>query len=324
MKKNMSFVVAARNDNYGGDFLHRMQIFLNVLLTLWDRHGLNAELVIVEWNPPEDSPRLLDALSWPKEKNADTIRFIEVPREMHLSIPNSERMPMFEYIAKNVGIRRAAGKYVLATNPDILFSDELIRCFVSGELSQESFYRVDRYDVGEKVPIGMSVEEQLSFCRKHLVSVATIDGRAKPGRLYSLKRFLKETLSNSGHPPRGVDSGIIRDISDLHTGASGDFFLMARNHWHKLRGYPEFKSHSYVDGYMCCMAASLGLSQIVHKSPIYHQEHDRSDHDKRPLTDYEEYVAAGHMMLKSQTPEIFNDEDWGLGSEKLAEKWVGA
>ena len=44
----ISFVVTARNDNYGGDFLHRMQVFVNVLLTLCEKHSLNMELVIVD------------------------------------------------------------------------------------------------------------------------------------------------------------------------------------------------------------------------------------------------------------------------------------
>ena len=30
------------------------------------KHSLPVELVVVEWNPPPDTPRLLDALSWPE------------------------------------------------------------------------------------------------------------------------------------------------------------------------------------------------------------------------------------------------------------------
>jgi hypothetical protein len=58
MKPYLSFVIAARNDDYGGNFLHRMQVFVNVLFWLWERHNLDAELVVVEWNPPKDRPRL--------------------------------------------------------------------------------------------------------------------------------------------------------------------------------------------------------------------------------------------------------------------------
>src|SRR5262245_12082686 len=99
MSPFFTFVVAARNDNYGGDFLHRIQVFLNALLAMWHKHSLDAELVIVEWNPPEDRPRLRDALRWPEHLAPERVRILEVPREIHQRIPNAERMPMFEFMA---------------------------------------------------------------------------------------------------------------------------------------------------------------------------------------------------------------------------------
>ena len=50
----ISFVIAARNDDYGVNFLHRMQVFINVLLELVEKYSLDAELIVVEWNPPAD------------------------------------------------------------------------------------------------------------------------------------------------------------------------------------------------------------------------------------------------------------------------------
>ena len=37
----------------------------------------------------------------------------------------SERLPLFQMIGKNVGIRRSRAPFVLATNVDIIFSDAL-------------------------------------------------------------------------------------------------------------------------------------------------------------------------------------------------------
>ncbi|MDB5305838.1 MAG: hypothetical protein JWO38_40, partial [Gemmataceae bacterium] len=61
----LSVVAAARNDDHGGNLLGRMQLFVNGLLEQCRRHRLPAELVLVEWNPPPDRPRLADALRWP-------------------------------------------------------------------------------------------------------------------------------------------------------------------------------------------------------------------------------------------------------------------
>ena len=111
----LSLVVAARNDNYGGDFTHRFQVFVNVLSGWAHRYKLDAELIVVEWNPPPDRPALREQIAWPADRGSLRLRLIEVPQEIHRRLPNSGRMPLFEYIAKNAGIRRARGRYVIAT-----------------------------------------------------------------------------------------------------------------------------------------------------------------------------------------------------------------
>ncbi len=320
----ISFVIAARNDNYGINFLHRLQVFVNVLFTLWKKYNLNAELIIVEWNPPKDKLRLKDALTWPKWLRPETVRIIELPREIHSRLPDSDRMPMFEFIAKNVGIRRARGEYVLATNPDLLYSETLIKFLASKRLSKDSFYRIDRYDVAELVPLALSVEEQLKFCAKYAFRVATINRTVSIERFpSSFRRLIRSFLLDTW-------SFLVRTentrslLQQLHTNASGDFFLMAKQYWHEVRGYPELKSYTFIDGYACFMASALGLKQVVLKNPlrIYHQEHDRSEHTKRPLTDYQQYYQHGKRMLESGRPDNFNGEDWGLGNEQLQECWI--
>ncbi len=47
----LSVVATARNDNHGGNMLRRMQIFVNGFLEQCRRHQLDAELILVEWNP---------------------------------------------------------------------------------------------------------------------------------------------------------------------------------------------------------------------------------------------------------------------------------
>ena len=77
MEPKVSFVVTARNDNYGGNFLHRMQVFVNALLAQWRQHHLQAELVIVEWNPPENAKPLAEALVWPDALLPGTVRIMQ-------------------------------------------------------------------------------------------------------------------------------------------------------------------------------------------------------------------------------------------------------
>ncbi|HEX5272712.1 MAG TPA: hypothetical protein VFW33_19580, partial [Gemmataceae bacterium] len=93
------------------------------------------------------------------------VRIIEVPPAIHGRFPNAEALPLFQMIAKNVGIRRARGRFVLATNIDILFSDELMHFLKGGGLRPGKMYRIDRTDVDAGVPVDAPVEQQLAYCR---------------------------------------------------------------------------------------------------------------------------------------------------------------
>jgi hypothetical protein len=167
----LTVVATARNDNHGGNMLRRMQIFVNGLLEQCCRHQLPAELIIVEWNPPDGNPSLADALSWEVKDSPCDVRFVQVPPELHQRLKYSQALPLFQMIAKNVGIRRARGEYILATNIDLLFSDALIQFLAERRLQTGKVYRMDRYDVWSDVPLGAPMDEQLSYCDNNILRV---------------------------------------------------------------------------------------------------------------------------------------------------------
>ena len=331
-----SVVVAARNDDHGGNLLRRMNVFVSGLLEQCRRHQLRAELIVVEWNPPADRPRLDDALAWPSEPGPCDVRIIEVSPEIHRRFRYSEALPLFQMIAKNVGIRRARSQLVLATNIDILFSDELMAFLASGRLRSDRMYRVDRYDVPADVPVDVPVLEQLTYCRENAIRICERHGFRDPttGRYYL--RFqrsprlveLRQRLEEWHLYP-------IVQPNLLHTNACGDFTLMAREHWHALRGYPEFEMYSmYIDGVLCYAAHCHGASEEILPDPmrIYHIEHGSGwspDGEKAlnarltaagiPQLDWMSVVSWALQMRRERKPIIFNGVDWGLAQEVLRE-----
>jgi hypothetical protein len=172
----LSVVVTSRNDDHGQSLLRRMQTFVNALVGQCQRHGLDAELIIVEWNPPADRPRFIEALRWPETTAPCRVRIIEVPPELHRRFKHAENLPLFQMIGKNVGIRRARGRFILATNIDIIFSDELMSALTRGELKRCRMYRIDRHDVMTDVPVFADVTEQLRYCETHLLRVNCREG----------------------------------------------------------------------------------------------------------------------------------------------------
>jgi hypothetical protein len=177
----ISVVVGARNDNHGGDMLVRMKAFLDSWIGLAKRYQLPSEIIVVEWNPPADRGRLQDEFSWTESTAPCTVRFIEVSREVHASIPNHETVRFHQMIAKNVGIRRARGQFVLATNLDIVFSPELMEYLATRPLDPQVMYRMDRTDIANQIPPGAGLDELIAYCRSNVIRIVAHEGAYDTG-----------------------------------------------------------------------------------------------------------------------------------------------
>jgi hypothetical protein len=342
MKPYISVVVAARNDDYGGDFLHRLQTFLNVLLLLSAECDLDLEAIVVEWNPPPEKPRLIDALSWPEKMNPCSVRIIEVPDEIHKTFPNSERMPMFEYLAKNAGIRRARGDFVIVTNPDLIYSKRLISHLASKRLSEKRFYRMDRYDFTGRVPSTLDVDVVMSFAKRGVFQVHVRqerNDRKAAIHIGFLRRFfLPEKLRwPCSHKQNllaafcgRVEKLLFADRSlpygGIHTNASGDFILASAASLNQVRGFPEFTdTFTHLDSYLCHQLYSIGLDQVLLTPPcmILHSDHGRKAHADRPVASGEKWRIDLESIRSGRLGPILNNEGWGLADCLLSENLVG-
>jgi hypothetical protein len=194
----LSVVVASRNDDHGGSLLRRMQTFVNAFVAQCQRHGLSAELILVEWNPPAGRPPLSEALLWPKDLGPCRVRIIEVPPALHQRYHHAGALPLYQMIGKNAGIRRARGKFVLASNIDILFNDEMMSFLAEKKLDPNRMYRVDRYDAMAEVPVDAPPDQQLEYCQTHLLRVHGWQGTLPltPGGVYVDR-----------HGPEGISFG---------------------------------------------------------------------------------------------------------------------
>ena len=210
MQPYLSVVVTTRNDNHGGNPLGRFQAFVNCLSAQCRRVGVPTELIVVEWNPPADHPPLREVLKWPGDPLLE-IRIVQVPADLHLTLECADRLPLFQMIAKNVGIRRARGEFVLSTNIDILLSNALMDAIAARNLQAGVMYRVDRHDVSADVPIDGALEDQLEYCRTHQLR---INGR-----------WGTFPVSNTGEPALWAD-----DIVDAESG------IRLGDGWHAREG----------------------------------------------------------------------------------------
>jgi hypothetical protein len=131
----VSAVVVARNDGYFRDYAERMRATIS-----WNHKHLADEVVLVEWNPPDGAP--LFATRFVRE--FPFLRAFVVPAHIHRGFAGAAPLGMLDYLAKNVGIRRATGEYVLVTNVDIFIEPRA--AFIRYMLNPQFVFRTRRVD----------------------------------------------------------------------------------------------------------------------------------------------------------------------------------
>jgi hypothetical protein len=310
----ISFVVTGRNDDYGYRFLYRIQRFTENLIYLCEKCKLPSELIFVEWNPPKNKERLYKALKIGKNRKFLKLRFIEVSKEIHDKTKTSDKMPLLEFPGKNAGIRRAKGKFVIVTNPDIIFSEDMIRSFSKKQLKKNIFYRADRCDLFVDIPTNLRTTEVENFCKKKWdFCWSAYFGRYHRGIkiISDLPRLFIRTIMK-----------MTKDKSYLkyHGGAPGDFILLSKEGWMDFRGYPQINVHGGMDGYVSIQAITSGNELVILKEKTYHQSHGNPVGGERPMPDMKAYIKDAKKMLKEKKAILYNDNNWGLKKYNLKEK----
>jgi len=348
----LSIVAASRNDDHGGDPLRRTQIFVDCLAQQCDKLRLQTELIIVDWNPVEGRPGLAGVLKFPAISKYCTGRVITVSSKLHHQFKYGEKLPFFQMIAKNVGIRRARGEFVVATNIDIIFSDELMRFIARKELDPNRLYRVDRYDIRSDIPENLTgagiqeyawsnpirsnlrlgpksyVEELYGDNLNRRVCIPTTEFRANHSKL----KFYESDGVWMVSPERDTP------MENIHTNACGDFTLLSAAAWEAIAGYAEFAGYSFNIDSVGVLAAHYGGFEEVSLLPpcvCFHIEHslgsgwtpegekklfDRMKKNQVLSPEWPVLIPIIEEFRQSPVPVPLNGPDWGLASFELPEE----
>lgn len=277
----------SRNDDHGRNLIGRIQAALDALEEYHLTLGMDIELIFVEWNPPSDTPRLRETLRIPDFP----LRWIEVPAELHQMFGYSDRIPLYQHIGANVGMRRAQGDWVLTTTHDIVFSEKIARLIASEQFAENCFYRTGRLDGYTYFGKPLPVAERISQIEQMCVRLKDYNGEG------------------------------------LFTKASGDFILMSRNKWHILEGYTEWHINGmYFDGLFLHRAAVLGMTQAILEGNIYHMEHASGGEARLrgvgkniPHMSHNLYRRICAKMYRKNKPIYIHESPWGLGDWEMEE-----
>lgn len=320
----ISFIISARNDDYGGNFLFRLNSFIRNLAYLAGKHRLDAELIVVEYNPFAEEKTLSEILIIHQNPSLP-IRVITVPPEFHEKIKQDSKTPFLEYVAKNVGIRRAQGRFIATTNPDIIFSNSCIAFLAKSNLEFNKFYRLNRHDLpGYGLP--KTSDSEFLLCASQKIANRIWTNQSLRYISYSrwFRRFIKKPwprnflLCPIFNPIKNI---LYRNSNKPHVNAAGDFIMAHKSVWEQLGGFDQRPFLSYIDGYAIFNLIALGFKQVVLPFPIYHINHVESN-SKRKMLHHKEFVKDGEEILAEKRPKHTGPPDWGFPNLRFEEKII--
>jgi hypothetical protein len=273
----LTIVFTGRNDNFGGDFNGRLFRALRFNHEHLTQAGVSHEFVFVEWRPIEGRPYLATLLNdeFP-DLGPSQLRSYVVDPAYHDARSLNPRLHFQEFIAKNVGVRRARGEFVLTTNTDIYFSRGIIDRLSARTIERGLLYRAPRHDIKSHSDvswIGWSLLEDERNCE----------------------------IVNQIRPP-------------LFTNASGDFLLLDRDAYQRLRGFNEVYrlAKIHIDGNFCVKAHASGVPLVDIGSPVYHVGRGTLHAQLGSYRDQPGAAPWGDIRWKSDVIYV-NGSEWGLG-----------
>ena len=147
----LTLILTGRNDDFGGDFNARFFRTLRFNHERLTEAGVPHDVIFVEWRPVEGRPYLARLLR--DEFSQLRLKSFVVDSGYHHALSLNPELQFQEFIAKNVGIRRALGQFVLTTNTDVYLGRGVIDCLTGRKLERGVLYRAARCDLKSHIDV---------------------------------------------------------------------------------------------------------------------------------------------------------------------------
>jgi len=279
----ISAIIVSRNDNYGGHLNERATYCFNSAIDTYD------EVIYVDWNSPTHS------LLYDIKDNINfkgNFKHFVIPPKAAKQLTNFDPYTQIccEVLARNIGLRRAEGDWLVSTNIDIIHPrrEELEETI--NKLDQNSFYTISRRATGWE-QIKKFHNDEIPFDQWKSLRDYLISG--------SEERHFEETTVT------GDDYSIIN--------CCGDFQIAPKNIWNSVRGMEEDLIYSlYADTNIQKKAVMHGFGLKALYSPaLFHINHGKGgggflDGINKKTND--PYRAIVHQNL-TQNPDTWGFSD---------------
>lgn len=282
----ISAVIVSRNDNYGGHLNERATYCFNSAIETYD------EVIYVDWNSPTHS--LLYDIKDNIKFKGNFKHFVITPEiASYLTGHDPYAQKCCEVLARNIGLRRATGDWLISTNIDIIHPRREDLETVLNNADNNTFYTISRrhsdWDMIKEFHDGEIKFDEWKELRNHLCNITE-------------KRYFEEkTLS-------GDDYSIIN--------CCGDFQIAPRYVWETIRGMEEDLIYSlYADTNVQKKAVMHGFGlKALYEPALFHIEHGRGGGGFLDGINKKTNDPYRAIIYQEKTE---NNESWGFGDTEI-------
>jgi hypothetical protein len=303
IKSMISFISIGRNDNYGGNFLNTLLRSLNHNLQEINSKTQDFEYILVDWvstkEPLYTLPEFQTLLNtYPQFKIYTVDSSVALQEGLSTEF-------LYEYFAKNVGIRKSKGELISVLNSDLLLSSDLISNII--ELSKNEPLP---YVFRPKFSVAIKVDSDLEKVVSNLEVYPIKD----------LGNHLDENCNFVGEGLYDTKFGVIdledRNIDPMGEIASGDMITSYAIHLKDLiKGYDETnpehrqttKRQSGMDSEIIYNYVSRGMPVYYFENLYFHVEHSRKDLNRDGVRKLNIWSNPSNWGLEAYPEKLVND-----------------
>ena len=282
----ISAVIVSRNDNYGGHLNERATYCLNSAIDTYD------EVIYIDWNSPTYS--LLYDIKDNIKFKGNFKHFVITPEIASLltnNDPNAQKC--CEVLARNIGLRRATGDYLVSTNIDIIHPKRNELENIINNMSKDTFYTISRRHT-DWTQIKEFYNGEIKFdewekLREYLI-------------VNSEERHFDEATVN------GDDYSIIN--------CCGDYQIAPKHVWEEIKGMEEDLIYSlYADTNVQKKSVMHGFElKALYNPALFHIEHGKGGGGF--LDGINKLVNDPYRAIINQEKTL-NTESWGFGNTDI-------
>lgn len=285
----ISAVVISRNDNYGGHLNERATYALNSAIDTYD------EVIYVDWNSPSHS--LLYDIKDNLQLKGNLKHFVITPEIASLMTnKDPDAQKCCETLARNIGIRRATGDWIVSTNIDVIHPkredvENIIK--INGDQTMITLSRREiTWDIIKQFHGGELKFQDWNQLREYAY-------------INSEKREVYEKIAT------GDDYSLIN--------CCGDFQLAPKHIWDDIRGFEEeliYALFSDTNVQKKSVMHGYGLKAIF-EPPMFHINHGSKGWGGGGIADGVNKKTNDQYRAVIYQQKTENSDSWGFGDTEI-------